>query len=192
MMLGGLRHPNIVYVFGVVLPAEALPPSPDVSVSAGGGSSERCAPARGASLVLPCTISPVVLLKQHEHGVCLLALPRRHLSLDEIDAVCVSARAARQTGFVPGVVRPPALVSEFMPGGSVRGALDRRADFLAAPATRVKIALDAARGCAWPIAWAQHLLSSLCSGSRAGFRCLNVPAVGCPMPWPWVGSVPRC
>jgi hypothetical protein len=43
-------------------------------------------------------------------------------------------------------VRPPALVTEYMAGGSVRAALDRRARFLASPGVRLKLALDAARG----------------------------------------------
>jgi hypothetical protein len=43
-------------------------------------------------------------------------------------------------------VRPPALVTEFMCGGSVRAALSRKADFLKPASVRVKLALDTARG----------------------------------------------
>jgi len=43
-------------------------------------------------------------------------------------------------------IRPPALVQEFMSGGSVRAALSRKADMVRSPAARIKLALDTARG----------------------------------------------
>jgi serine/threonine protein kinase len=47
---------------------------------------------------------------------------------------------------MPGVLRPPALVTEYMAGGSLKSALARRADIVAGPLTRLVLALDAAKG----------------------------------------------
>jgi hypothetical protein len=43
-------------------------------------------------------------------------------------------------------VRPPALVCEYLPHGSLRSALNARAEWLAAPQAKVKLLLDTARG----------------------------------------------
>lgn len=43
------------------------------------------------------------------------------------------------------LVRCPALVFEYLSGGSVRGAMKRKAGFLQPPLVRLKVALDAAR-----------------------------------------------
>jgi hypothetical protein len=42
-------------------------------------------------------------------------------------------------------VRPPALVTEYLGAGSLRGAISRRADFLRSDSVRIKLALDTAR-----------------------------------------------
>jgi hypothetical protein len=43
-------------------------------------------------------------------------------------------------------VRPPALVVEYLAHGSLRSAINSRAEWLAAPQARVKLLLDTARG----------------------------------------------
>ena len=45
----------------------------------------------------------------------------------------------------PGTVRPPAIVTEYMSGGSLRSALSRRADFVQGMLPRVMISFDAAK-----------------------------------------------
>lgn len=62
------------------------------------------------------------------------------------DAVELAAALARQpqTGGV-GVVRPPAIVVEYMGQGSLKGALARKADIVQGPLIRVLIAMDAAK-----------------------------------------------
>ncbi len=42
-------------------------------------------------------------------------------------------------------VRPPAIVTEYMSGGSLRGALSRRLEMVQGSLTRLLIALDAAK-----------------------------------------------
>ena len=62
----------------------------------------------------------------------------------------LAAALARQpqTGGA-GVVRPPAIVVEYMGQGSLKGALARKADIVQGPLIRVLIAMDAAKvfGC---------------------------------------------
>lgn len=62
------------------------------------------------------------------------------------DAVELAAALARQpqTGGA-GVVRPPAIVVEYMGQGSLKGALARKADIVQGPLIRVLIAMDAAK-----------------------------------------------
>ena len=48
--------------------------------------------------------------------------------------------------FICAQIRPPALVTEYMAGGSVRSALSKKADFIRPPLVRIKLALDTARG----------------------------------------------
>lgn len=65
------------------------------------------------------------------------------------DAVELAAALARQpqTGGA-GVVRPPAIVVEYMGQGSLKGALARKADIVQGALIRVLIAMDAAKvGC---------------------------------------------
>lgn len=62
------------------------------------------------------------------------------------DAVQLAAALARQpqTGGA-GMVRPPAIVVEYMGQGSLKGALARKADIVQGPLIRVLIAMDAAK-----------------------------------------------
>lgn len=62
------------------------------------------------------------------------------------DAVELAAASARQppTGGA-GVVRPPAIVVEYMGQGSLKGALARKADIVQGSLIRVLIAMDAAK-----------------------------------------------
>lgn len=98
--LAGLRHPNVVWVYGIVLPpverVEAL--------------KDRLGPGQG------------------------------------IDAVNVAANAANAMPMVPGMIRPPALVTEYLAGGSIRNALARKAEFMKNASVKLKLALDTARG----------------------------------------------
>ena len=63
---------------------------------------------------------------------------------DSVDIAACTAMAqnsARQ----PGAVRPPAIVTEFMSQGSLRGVLSRKSDLLQGSLVRVLIAMDAAK-----------------------------------------------
>ncbi|KAL6769353.1 hypothetical protein ACKKBG_A30675 [Auxenochlorella protothecoides x Auxenochlorella symbiontica] len=100
-MLGSMRHPNIVWVYGLVLP--------ELAGAAGGDG----------------------------------ATPGARELLDAIAARAFSAAA------LPGALRPPALVAEYMAGGSLKGALARHADMVAGVATRVMLAMDTAKGMAY-------------------------------------------
>jgi len=66
----------------------------------------------------------------------------------QLDAVAVATEQLQRNAasMAPGLMRAPALVTEFMGAGSLRAALTRRDEFLRSNAVRVKIALDAARG----------------------------------------------
>ena len=74
------------------------------------------------------------------------------------DAVELAAALARQppTGGA-GVVRPPAIVVEYMGQGSLKGALARKADIVQGALIRVMIAMDAAKVTFLP---SSHLVSS--------------------------------
>ncbi len=90
-ILAGLRHPNVVAVFGAVLPECAT----EGEVDSG-----------------------------------------PHLS---------SALFTRGAGAGGPPIRPPALVCEYLAHGSLRAAINARADFLAAPQAKLKLLLDTAR-----------------------------------------------
>lgn len=96
-VLGSLRHPNVVWVYGIVLPK--LQPEQ----AAGDGSSSD---SDGELTGVPG--------KQPKPGV-------------------------------PGSVRPPAIVTEFMSQGSLKSALQRKADIVQGALMRVLIAMDAAK-----------------------------------------------
>ena len=75
---------------------------------------------------------------------------------DSSDAVEIAAAVAMPIQQGAGVLRPPAIVTEFMSGGSLRQALARRSDAIAGGLARCMIAMDAAKVfdgclCAQPI-----------------------------------------
>lgn len=78
--------------------------------------------------VLRCTYAPPTLA----HPSTLLPCLPRPLPL-------LPQRAAGS------LLRPPALVCEYMGGGSLKSAISRRADIVAGVLTRVVLALDAAK-----------------------------------------------
>lgn len=67
---------------------------------------------------------------------------------DSVD-IAASTAIAVQTprGQRPGAVRPPAIVTEFLSQGSLRGVLSRKSDLLQGSLVRVLIAMDAAKVC---------------------------------------------
>lgn len=101
-MLGGFRHPNIVWVYGIVLP----------ELDEDGGPHKRAT--------------------KHKDG-------------DIVEAIARGAASA-PASMLPGALRPPAIVTEYMAGGSLKGALARKADIVAGALTRLVLALDAAKG----------------------------------------------
>ncbi|KAK9820412.1 hypothetical protein WJX72_010037 [[Myrmecia] bisecta] len=92
-LLGSLRHPNVVWVYGVVLPR----------------------------------------VQQDDD-----------LREDDGDAVDMMAQDSRQRA--AGTVRPPAIVTEFMSQGSLKGALARKAEIITGNLMRLLVAMDAAKG----------------------------------------------
>ncbi|DBA77349.1 TPA: hypothetical protein ACH3X2_000866 [Trebouxia sp. C0005] len=101
-LLSSMRHPNVVWVYGIVLKPMSKDEDDDDDEL-----SDR----------------------------------------DQGDAVELAAALARQpqTGGA-GVVRPPAIVVEYMGQGSLKGALARKADIVQGALIRVLIAMDAAKG----------------------------------------------
>lgn len=99
-LLGCLRHPNVVWVYGVVLPKAKSSSSESHSSDESGSDGED---------------------------------------------VPVSAAQQQGKGNVPGTVRPPAIITEFMSQGSLKGALQRKADIVQGALMRVLIAMDAAK-----------------------------------------------
>ena len=97
-LLGSLRHPNVVWVYGMVLPEPGMEDQDDVNGDAG-----------------------------------------------DVEVAAAAAHHHRNQGGVPGTVRPPAIVTEFMSQGSLKGALQRKADIVQGPLMRVLIAMDAAK-----------------------------------------------
>ncbi len=122
-MLGSLRHPNVVWVYGIVLPATKPTTNRKNTDSDGDndgftGSDDSDGDGDGGT--------------QKHH--------RQQNIIDVIQA------EAGTPSMMPGILRPPALVTEYMAGGSLKVALARKADIVAGPLTRVVLALDAAKG----------------------------------------------
>jgi len=115
-MLGSLRHPAIVWMYGLVLPDLS---KSSLSTTATGADDE-------------CGGQPF-----GSRGV------RISSGRDLVDAI--QAQLGAPT-LMPGILRPPALVTEYMAGGSLKSALNRRSDIVAGAVTRVVLALDAAKG----------------------------------------------
>ena len=95
-LLGSLRHPNVVWVYGMVLPEPGMEDQDDVDAG-------------------------------------------------DVEVAAAAAHHHRNQGGVPGTVRPPAIVTEFMSQGSLKGALQRKADIVQGALMRVLIAMDAAK-----------------------------------------------
>lgn len=187
-LLASLRHPNIVFVYGLVLgggPASGSGESPgeDAGHAYFAPAPEEGHDEGGAQHTeAPAAAEEAPAGNAHHHGIgrsdssdgsasstagashtshhssrrrSLGSYPSQELAAlkaglapgQAIDAVSLAVELAGKCTMGPGLIRPPALVTEYMAGGSLRGALSRRADFLRSPVTRVKLALDCARGC---------------------------------------------
>jgi serine/threonine protein kinase len=121
-IMGSLRHPNVVWVYGMVLPASSTKLESEGVAVGGGSSSESNGDAGGDG----------------EGG---LSKEKRNQNIIDV----IQAEAG-QPSMMPGVLRPPALVTEYMAGGSLKVALQRKSDIVAGPLTRIILALDAAKG----------------------------------------------
>lgn len=120
-ILGSLRHPCVVWVYGLVLPRM---PNSENGNKGGGTSDDDHNNNKNNNNNAP--------------GADGFDAPK--------DIVDVIKQEARGASMMPGVLRPPALVTEYMAGGSLKSALARRADIVAGPLTRLVLALDAAKG----------------------------------------------
>lgn len=125
-MLGSLRHPNVVWVYGMVLP----------SSSKSNKNSEDVAEYEG------CTASEGDSDGDDTNGTNSQQ-KRKDRQRNIIDVIQAEAGTP---SMMPGILRPPALVTEYMAGGSLKVALARKADIVAGPLTRIVLALDAAKG----------------------------------------------
>lgn len=101
-LLSSMRHPNVVWVYGIVL--RSIKPEND--------SDDEDS------------------FMDRDSG-------------DAIELAAALARAPPSGG--AGVVRPPAIVVEYMGQGSLKGALARKADIVQGALIRVLIAMDAAK-----------------------------------------------
>ena len=103
-LLGSLRHPNVVWVYGIVLPpVEEEQDSEDLDA-------------------LIDSAEPIEIASAMSHP---------------------SPAPGSRTG--PGTLRPPAIITEFMSQGSLKGALSRKLEILQPPLMRLMVALDAAK-----------------------------------------------
>jgi hypothetical protein len=183
-----LRHPNIVAVFGAVLP-DIGDDLADSGPHASAGVAAPRLPARpracsASPRALPCRPLPLPARKTlhpYPSGLAAAALFDRH--------------GAPHGG---PVIRPPALVCEYLAHGSLRSAINAAAEWLAAPQAKVKLMLDTARvGCLGQGAggrrvaarshrggWGRNgcavqalvkLLSLVCCGVRIRTPCLFTP-----------------
>ena len=108
-LLGSLRHPNVVWVYGIVLPP--------VEESEDSGDLDA----------LIDSAEPIEIASAMTHP---------------------PPGQGGRTG--PGTLRPPAIITEFMSQGSLKGALSRRLEILQPPLMRLMVALDAAKVGAQP------------------------------------------
>jgi hypothetical protein len=139
-----LRHPNVVFVYGVVVPALESKGSGENGDS---GDAQPGPPIpQGAGMVRPPQLCAACLSRMS----CMIWL---HFKLPGHILVCtVQAQYPEvRLGFAEGLggvcwqVRPPAIVTEYMSGGSLRSALSRRLEGVQGGLTRLLIALDAAK-----------------------------------------------
>ncbi|KAK9861158.1 hypothetical protein WJX84_004717 [Apatococcus fuscideae] len=109
-LLGSLRHPNVVWVYGIVLPPVEEPQDSE-DLDALIDSAE------------PIEIASAMSHQGPPGG---------------------GGGGGGRGG--PGQLRPPAIITEFMSQGSLKGALSRRLEVLQPPLMRLMVALDAAKG----------------------------------------------
>ena len=137
-----LRHPNVVFVYGVVVPALENKEGGETGDS---GDAQPGAPIpQGAGMVRPLCLSATWPPQASgmlalEHTVMPLL---HHASTSHTTR---GRRLLRPSGGVCRQVRPPAIVTEYMSGGSLRSALSRRLEGVQGGLTRLLIALDAAK-----------------------------------------------
>ena len=108
-LLGSLRHPNVVWVYGIVLPPVEEPQDSE-DLDALIDSAE------------PIEIASAMSHQGPPGG---------------------GGGGGGRGG--PGQLRPPAIITEFMSQGSLKGALSRRLEVLQPPLMRLMVALDAAK-----------------------------------------------
>jgi len=130
-MLGSLRHPNVVWVYGMVLPSSSKTDDRHNEVA---GEHDRFTGSEGDSDGEGGTDGG-----NDGHNAQQKEQRQRNI-IDVIQA------EAGTPSMMPGILRPPALVTEYMAGGSLKAALARKADIVAGPLTRIVLALDAAKG----------------------------------------------
>ena len=125
-----LRHPNVVWVYGMVLP--------DVETRDcdGSGDDSPDESDRPSSMQVLCCRARSMWLRVASSP---LIAARSLLTSDVLSHLVPSPQGA------PGTVRPPAIVTEYMSGGSLRSALSRKADFVQGMLPRVMISFDAAK-----------------------------------------------
>lgn len=123
-LLGSLRHPNVVWVYGIVLPPVEEPQdSEDLDA-------------------LIDSAEPIEIASAMSHP---------------------SPAPGGRTG--PGTLRPPAIITEFMSQGSLKGALSRKLEILQPPLMRLMVALDAAKVVPARLVGTAHLHLALYIGS---------------------------
>jgi serine/threonine protein kinase len=136
-MLGSLRHPNVVWVYGMVLPSSSKSSSDrhleDAGDHEGFTGSEADSDGDGRD-------------DDGGYGKESNAQQQRKRKQRQRNIIDVIQAEAGTPSMMPGILRPPALVTEYMAGGSLKVALARKADIVAGPLTRIVLALDAAKG----------------------------------------------
>jgi len=151
--MGALRHPNLVEVYGIVLP----------------GSMDMVRPQQATQVLHP---SPVTSCSQEDEEQPLAMSGRRSswdfgagstpmrstpcapggspLGIGFVQSATRHVEAARGMQRLPGpVAAPPAIVMELVSGRSLFGAIERKEDSVAGKLTRVIYALDIARAMAY-------------------------------------------
>ncbi|PRW58530.1 alternative oxidase [Chlorella sorokiniana] len=144
-LLASMRHPNIVWVYGIVLPSltsDGKTRGYNGSESPG-SSPEGSGEAEAAAIDAALDEEAAESRRGHGNGIGGGGRVGRGGSKDVVDAI---ASGMQRSGMQPGMVRPPAMVTEYMAGGSLKSALGRKADIVAGALTRVVLALDAAKG----------------------------------------------
>jgi serine/threonine protein kinase len=132
-MLGSLRHPNVVWVYGMVLPASSKIKNGGTGDDDDGEHEDGFTSSEGDS-------------DGDNGGDNDGSCPKQRKKQRQRNIIDVIQAEAGTPSMMPGILRPPALVTEYMAGGSLKTALARKADIVAGPLTRIVLALDAAKG----------------------------------------------